>query len=155
MPEVILLTLTLFLCGAYFGLTLFCQIGLLPAMRPVAPQTFQQTWRAIDTYMDRLMPPYKLTLLAVNLALAIVAYRSGQTHLATYAGISFALWLIALVLTITMQLPVNKAIATATNDADLRTLLTKTNTNFALRFALAVVSFLALCIAATRSPSHL
>ncbi len=152
MTLILLLTLTLFVCGAYCGMTLFCQIGLLPAMRIVPPQTFAETWRAVDRFMDRLMPPFKLTLILLNLALTIVAYRNGQIPVATYAGISLLLSLLALVLTITMQLPVNKRIATATSEEQLLDLLAETNGNFALRFVLALVAFLTLCIGATHFP---
>lgn len=155
--NIILLTLTVLLCGAYFGMTLFCQIGLLPAMRSIEPTAFIQTWRAIDGYMDRAMPPFKLTLLALTAANTVTLYLTGQCSLASCTAISFLCDLIALVLTITRQLPVNKRIAalppTAATSLALD-LLRSTEANFTVRFLLALLAFAALCVGVTHYPIH-
>lgn len=155
--NIILLTLTVLLCGAYFGMTLFCQIGLLPAMRSIEPAAFIQTWRSIDGYMDRAMPPYKLTLLLLTATTTVTLYLTGQRHLAILTGISFLLGLIALVLTITRQVPVNKCIASlppTAADSLARDLLRSTESNFTIRFVLAFAAFAALCIGVTHYPVH-
>ena len=104
--------------------------------------------------MDRAMPPFKIILLLINLALTALCVLDYHRPLALYSGISFLLILIALILTVAVQLPINKQIAAATNDEHLRRLLQKTGTHFTIRFVLALVAFAALCIGATHYPLH-
>lgn len=149
LPQ-ILYALSLFLTGLYAGMTLFCQLGLLPAMAKIAPQDFLRTWRPIDAIMDRAMPPYKLTLLLITLATSICFYTQHQQTRATITAASFLLSLIALVLTIAKQLPINKQIQTIPDtapDSAIRALLQQATANFAVRLVLALLAFALLCYA--------
>jgi len=155
--NIILITLTVLLCGGYFGITLFCQIGLLPAMRSIGPAAFVKAWRDIDGYMDRAMPPYKLTLLGLTAVTTTTLALTCQCQLAILTGISFLLGLAALILTITRQVPVNKCIAALPPSAAeslALDLLRSTRTNFTIRFYLALAAFAALCIGVTHYPVH-
>ena len=144
----ILLALIQLLCGLYAGMALMCQIGLLPAMRRVAPSTYAETFRAVDALMDRAMPPFKLTLLLFTAATAVCLFVQRQMPLALVVSFSFACSLVALVLTITKQLPVNARLRGLPRDAEDRVLvkiLDVTIRNFEVRLWFALASFAALC----------
>lgn len=147
----VLLVLTLLLCGGYAGMALLCEIGVLPAMRALSPSAFAETWRAMDSYLDRSMPPYKITLLLVNLAATVCLLLLHHRALAVCAAASFLLSLAALVLTIRKQLPLNrqiKALADQPVSERLVTLRQQTSRNFTQRFVLALLSFAILATGA-------
>lgn len=145
----VLVIVTLVLCGAYAGLVLMCQIGVLPAMQTLSPQAFADAWRAMDARMERSMPPYKVTLLIVNLATAIVLLFLHQRALAVCAAISFLLSLAGLILTIRGQVPLNrelKELTAAATDDRLSRILSQTIRNFSERFVLAAAAFVSLAV---------
>lgn len=142
--SAILLTLTLLLCGFYAGMTLMCQIGVLPTMRRLDLHAYAQAWRVMDSFMDRAMPPFKLTLLALNLAATISLAMEHRNPLAGLTFLSFLLSLSALVLTIRLQLPLNAQLRMLPANADADTLTSireQTVHNFAVRMILALLAF--------------
>ncbi len=153
--NALLFFLTLLLCGAYAGMALFCQIGVLPTMRNLDTATFVTVWRILDRYMARSMPPYKVTLLALTLASSISLFVQHQTSLARLTAASFLLTLAALVLTVWKQLPLNTQMSSLPANTDRSTvvaLLDRTVKNFGVRLVLAVVAFAVLCLGAVAYP---
>lgn len=146
--STVLFALTLLLCGLYAGMTLFCQIGVLPTMRRLDRRAYIATWGILDGLMERSMPPYKITLLAVSLASAAILYAQHHTQLAAATALSFLLSLGALILTMVKQLPLNRGIIAFPESGDERSLLAmrdQTEKNFALRLGMALNAFAALC----------
>ena len=145
----LLLIVTLVLCGAYAGLALMCQIGVLPAMRQLRPNAYADAWQAMDGYMDRSMPPFKVSLLLLNLAACGVLIADHRQALATCCAISFVLSLAGLVLTIRKQLPLNtmlKTLPAGTPDHVLLRIREQTVRNFSVRFVLASLAFITLSV---------
>lgn len=143
-----LLVLTLLLCGCYAGMSLLSQIGILPAMRRLRPSTYADAFGAMDFYLDRSMPPYKLSLLVVTLALCICLLLQHRTALALAAGSSFLLSLMALIVTVAKQLPLNrqlKNLPEGTPDDVLIGIREASVRNFMARCIMAVLSFAILC----------
>ncbi len=146
--TLVLFSVTLLLCGAYAGMALFCQIGVLPAMRRLNRGAYVATWGILDGLMERSMPPYKVTLLAVSLASASCLYAQHCAQLAAATAFSFLLSLGGLVLTIGKQVPLNRAISGFPESEDERLLVAmrdQTEKNFALRLGMALLAFTALC----------
>lgn len=144
-----LVALTLLLTGSYAGMALMCQIGVLPAMRKLSLQAYAEAWRAMDSFLDRSMPPFKLTLLLANAAAVACLARDHRTRFALFASASFVLSLLGLVLTITRQLPINrqlKALPAGNSDDILLRLREQTVRNFSVRFVLAMCAFALLIL---------
>ncbi len=154
----ILFTLTLLLCGAYAGMALFCQIGVLPTMRRLNRKAYLSTWSILDGLMERSMPPYKISLLVVNLVTVICLCAQHHARLAAATAFSFLLSLGALVLTIWKQTPLNRAIISFPEHQDDLVLLAmrnQTEKKFAVRLGMALIAFAALCIAVVLVPISL
>lgn len=146
--SLLLVFLTLCLTGIYAGMCVMCQIGVLPAMRLLSLQAYVEAWRAMDFYLDRSMPPFKVTLLAASLGATVVLAMQHRNHLAACLGLTFVCSLVALVLTITMQLPLNRKLQTLPPDTSADTLLAireHTVHNFAVRLVLAIAAFIIPC----------
>ncbi len=145
--STVLLILTIVLCGGYAGMILMCQIGVLPAMRLLRPDAYADAWRAMDTYLDRSMPPYKGSLLLINAALTISVALQHRSALAIATGLSLVLSVAGLVLTVRGQLPINaqlKQLAAGAPDDVLIDLRERTARGFTVRFVLAQAAFLVL-----------
>ena len=153
----VLLFLTLLLCGCYAGMTLMCQIGVLPAMCRLTLPAYADAFRAMDFYLDRSMPPYKLTLLAVNLATLVCVALQHRTPLAVAVGAACLLNVVALVLTIRKQLPLSAELKRLGSDAAEPLLLNireQTVRNFMGRSVVAMIAFIALCTGVLLWPLH-
>ena len=151
----VLLSLTLLLTGAYAGMILMCQIGVLPAMRQLSLGAYADAWRAMDTYMDRLMPPYKGSLLLINTATLILLAFQRRTPLAAAAAVSLICSVSGLVLTVRQQLPLNAKLKTfkaGAPDSVLLDIREQTVKGFTSRCFLAAAAFLALCVGVVFSP---
>lgn len=66
-----LLFFTLLLYGGCAGMVLMSQTGLMPGLREVSARTYAEAWLGIDKLMDRYMPPYKGSLILLNVALLV------------------------------------------------------------------------------------
>lgn len=151
----LLLTLTLLLCGAYAGMVLMCQIGVLPAMRRLQPKAYADAWRAMDFYLARSMPPYKLSLLLLNAATIVCLYLQHRSSLAMAAVGSFLFSVAGLVATVRGQLPLNAKLQSLPADAADHLLIDireKTVKGFSVRFFLAATAFVVLAIGVVYSP---
>ncbi len=150
----LLFLLTLVLCGGYAGMVLMCQIGVLPAMRDLSLSAFADAWRAMDSYMERLMPPYKLSLLLINAAAFVVVILQHRNPILAFSlGASFLCSAAGLVLTVRGQLPLNAQIKTPGLPAEiLGSIREKTIAGFRVRFILAALAFLVLCVGVVFSP---
>ena len=147
----VLLVLTIVLCGAYAGMILMCQIGVLPAMRLLRPAADADAWRAMDVYLDRLMPPYKGALLLINAALTVSLALEHRFTLSIATGLSLLLSIAGLVLTVRGQLPLNtkiKQLPAGTPDDVLSDIRERTVRGFTVRFVLAQAAFLVICCGA-------
>jgi hypothetical protein len=145
----LLLTLTILLCGSYAGMALMCQIGIFPAMRQLTLHAYADSFRAIDRPMDRLTPPYKLSLLLINAATTVCLGLLHNTYMAAAAGLSLVLNIIALVITITKQLPLNAQLKSLGPEAPAEILLAireQTVRNFAVRLIVAMLAFVVLVV---------
>ena len=94
------------------------------------------------------MPPYKLTLLAVNLATLVCVALQHRTPLAVAVGAAFLLNMVALVVTIRKQLPLNAELKRLRSDAAESLLLKmreQTVRNFMERSVVSMLAFIALC----------
>lgn len=144
----VLFSLTLLLCGGYAGMILMCQIGILPAMRQLRLSAYADAWRAMDSYMHRLMPPYKGSLLLVNAATVISLAVQRRFPLAVACGVSLFFSVFGLVLTVRRQLPLNarlKALPADASDTLLLDIREQTVRGFSVRFFLAAAAFAVLC----------
>jgi hypothetical protein len=149
-----LLGATLLLSGGYAGMVLMCQTGVLPAMRDLTPNAFADAWRAMDTYMERLMPPYKGSLMLVSLVTVILLCLQHRCMLAVCVAINLMCSIAGLVLTIRGQLPLNAKIkAGGLSPEEIISIRNKTLTGFRTRFVLAAAAFLALCIGVIAWPA--
>ncbi len=151
----VLLSLTLLLCGCYAGFAVFCQIGVMPAMRRLPLASYADAFRAMDHFLDRSMPPYKLTLLLVNLSLGVVALLLHRRHLAAAVLLAFFCNIAALVLTVRKQLPLNtrlKQLPGDVSDVVLLDLREQTIRNFMERCVVSVLAFAVLCVGAVVWP---
>ena len=136
-------------------MALFCQIGVLPTMRRLDRKAYVATWAILDGLMECSMPPYKITLLAVNLASAICLYAQHHAHLAAATSLSFLLSLGGLILTIAKQVPLNRAISSFPEIEEERLLLAmrdETEKNFAVRLGMALVAFIVLGVGIVAFP---
>lgn len=141
-----LLFVTLALCGAYAGMALMCHIGVLPAMQDLSPRSFADAWRAMDAYMDKLMPPYKGALLLATLATLVLLVAQRRTVLACCILISLFLSVAGLVATIRGQLPLNAEIKKAdVAEPRLVEIRTRTVAGFRTRTVLAMFAFFSIC----------
>lgn len=132
-----------------------CQIGVLPAMRLLTPNSYADAWRAMDSYLDRSMPPYKISLLLVTAGSVLVFAIQHRMVQATLCATSFVLSLTGLGLTMAKQLPLNsklKDLPQPSPDAVLMDIREQTFRNFTVRFFLALASFIVLCVGATFWP---
>ena len=146
--SAVLLTLTLLLCGGYAGMALMCQIGVLPTMRQLSPKAYAEAWRIMDGYMDRSMPPFKISLLVLTAATFVSVALEHRFWLAGGTAVSFLLTLAALVLTVRKLLPLNAQVRNWTpgsSEDSLRLLRDQIAQNFSVRFWLAAASFVVLC----------
>ena len=128
---------------------LMCQIGILPAMRQLSLSAYADAWRAMDAYMDRLMPPYKGSLLLLNAATVVLSAVQHHLALAIAAGLSLLFSVAGLVLTVRQQLPLNaqlKALPAGTPEAVLLPIREQTIQGFTVRFFLAAAAFVSLCL---------
>ncbi len=147
--NAVLFAVTLLLCGAYAGICLFCQIALLPTMRRLPRDAYVATWGILDGLLERSMPPYKLTLLSLNLVSALCLGARHYTWLAAATGLSFLLSLGGLILTLRTQVPLNRRIRAFPEGVDEHLLLAmraQTETNFAVRLGMALGAFAMLCV---------
>lgn len=154
----ILLFLTLLLCGCYAGFAVFCQIGVMPALRRLSLPAYADTFRAMDHFLDRSMPPYRITLLVLNLGLGIVALLLHRRHLAAAVLITFLCNVAALVLTVGKQIPLNtrlKQLPGDTDDGILLDIREQTVRNFMERCVVSVLGFAVLCVGAVLWPLRL
>ena len=128
-------------------MVLMCQVGLLPGLSDLSPRSFAESWRATDRHMDKLMPPYKGSLLLFTLVTAVLLWLQHRPLLAACCAASLLMSIAGLVLTIRGQLPLNREIQAGTPpDSRLLEIRDQTVAGFRTRFFLAALSFVSLCI---------
>ncbi len=147
------ISLVLLLTGILAGLQALMLIGLLPAITRMPLATYAAAWQALDHFMAVRMPILvNATFLLYLVAIFSFARYRTKWMFWTLLG-CFALLLTDTVLTVTQQLPVNRAVqlldvAHLSDPAQVRQLREATIEHFHLRGWLSICAFvwLVFCV---------
>ncbi len=147
------LFLVLLATGLQAGLQFFMSLGELPALRREPLPVFVAHWQAVDRLMAVRMPVVANLMLLCYLLAIVSSFSQRRSVFFVVLVTCFLLSLGEVVLTVTRQLPVNKAIQALdashlTDGTGVEQLREATLAHFTVRGVLSLTAFAALLVTA-------
>ncbi|MGW1408235.1 anthrone oxygenase family protein [Streptomyces sp. NPDC002403] len=115
----ILLTMSVIAVGLMAGLFFAFDVSVMPGLARTDDRVYAEAMRNFNQVIDNsgLFAVIFLGALAVTVAVAVIEYRKGSRTVALWAGVAAALYVVALLVTFTVNIPLNNELAAIADPA--------------------------------------